>query len=63
MCLSEPGMRLEYFSLADTENLNRVDNVNLTDKPILLMAGFVGEIRLIDNMFVGDWYENRSSEI
>lgn len=54
MCLAEPGMRLEYFSLAETENLNRVDNVNLADKPILLMAGFVGEIRLIDNMFVHD---------
>jgi pantoate--beta-alanine ligase len=54
MCLAEPGMRLEYFALAETENLNRVDNANLADKPILLMAGFVGEIRLIDNMFVRD---------
>ncbi len=54
MCLKEPGVRLEYFVLADTENLTLLENVMQPNRSILLMAGFVGEIRLIDNMFVED---------
>ncbi|MBK5279945.1 MAG: pantoate--beta-alanine ligase [Bacteroidia bacterium] len=52
MCLSEKNVRLEYFAIADTENLNLLDNVKDADRSILLIAGFVGEVRLIDNMFV-----------
>lgn len=52
MCSQETGVRLEYFALADTENLNLLESVKLTTPSILLIAGFVGEIRLIDNMFV-----------
>ena len=51
MCLKE-SVRLEYFALADTENLNLLEFVKQTIPSILVMAGFVGEIRLIDNMFV-----------
>lgn len=57
MCLTENQVRLEYFALAGTENLNLLDNVKQETQAILLIAGFVGEIRLIDNMFV-DEYEN-----
>lgn len=52
MCSQETGVRLEYFALADTENLKLLERVKLTTPSILLIAGFVGEIRLIDNMFV-----------
>jgi len=52
MCDAEANVRLEYFELADTENLNLLDDVKQTNQSILLIAGFVGEIRLIDNMFV-----------
>lgn len=52
MCSQEPRVRLEYFALADTENLNLLESVKQSTPSILLMAGFVGEIRLIDNMFV-----------
>lgn len=44
--------RLEYFELADSANLNLLDNVNAAERPILCIAGFVGEVRLIDNMFL-----------
>lgn len=54
MCSQEPLVRLEYFELADTENLNLLESVKQTSQSILLVAGFVGEIRLIDNMFIED---------
>lgn len=52
MCAREPGVKLEYFTLADRENLNRLESVNEASRSILLLAGFVAGIRLIDNMFV-----------
>jgi pantoate--beta-alanine ligase len=47
-----PGTKLEYFEVADSKNLNLLNNVSASDKPIMCIAGFVGEVRLIDNMFV-----------
>lgn len=43
---------LEYFEVAESTNLNLLDNVNAAKQPILCIAGFVGEVRLIDNMFL-----------
>jgi pantoate--beta-alanine ligase len=54
MCFLENDVRLEYFELADAENLNLLENVKNANQSILLIAGFVGEIRLIDNMFIED---------
>ncbi len=45
------GIRLEYIELADTENLNATEIVS--SKSILLIAGYVGEVRLIDNLLLG----------
>jgi pantoate--beta-alanine ligase len=50
----DPEIRLEYFELADSENLNVVENVSASVRPIMCIAGYVGEVRLIDNMFVGE---------
>lgn len=47
-----PDVRLEYFELADSKNLNLVDNVDASEHPIMCIAGYVGEVRLIDNMFL-----------
>lgn len=52
MCLPETRVRLEYFELADAEDLNLLDKLKENGQSILLIAGFVGEVRLIDNMFV-----------
>lgn len=49
---SEPEVRLEYFELADSKNLNLLENVSASEKPIMCIAGYVGEVRLIDNMFI-----------
>jgi pantoate--beta-alanine ligase len=48
----EKGVTLEYFEVADSQNLNLLDYVSQSDKPIMCIAGFVGDVRLIDNMFV-----------
>jgi len=49
----EKGTKLDYVELADQENLILLDNVKNATSSIVLMAGFVGEVRLIDNMLVG----------
>lgn len=46
------GVRLEYFEIANAENLTLVESVGNSINCIMLIAGFVGEVRLIDNMFV-----------
>lgn len=52
MVESEPGVRLEYFEVADSLNLNLLDNVSDSEQPIMCIAGYVGDVRLIDNLFV-----------
>ena len=51
-CEAVSNVKLEYFELAHTENLMPAENV--TDKTILLIAAFVGEVRLIDNLLMDD---------
>lgn len=48
----ENGVKLEYFEIADSKNLNVLENVDKANQPILCIAGFVGEVRLIDNLFL-----------
>ena len=52
MVESHPGVSLEYFELADSKNLNLLENVEQSRQPIMCIAGYIGEIRLIDNMFL-----------
>lgn len=49
---AQPHTRLEYLEVVDPINLNALENVKDGDKPILCIAGYIGEIRLIDNMFL-----------
>lgn len=49
---SVADVSLEYFELADSQNLNLLENVEQSTNPIMCIAGYIGEIRLIDNMFV-----------
>jgi pantoate--beta-alanine ligase len=46
------GAQLEYISLADTVNLNPLNNVSSLTKAVILIAGYVGEVRLIDNILL-----------
>lgn len=46
------GITLEYFEAAHTQNLKLLDRVTDPDHTILLIAGYVGQIRLIDNLLL-----------
>lgn len=50
LCESEPAVRLEYFEWVDAVNLKPAENVS--SQTILLIAGYVGEVRLIDNLIL-----------
>lgn len=45
-------VKLEYFEIADSVNLKLLNRVDESDRPILCIAALVGEVRLIDNMFL-----------
>lgn len=44
--------RLEYIELVDSKNLKSIRSVEEAERPIICIAGYVGEVRLIDNMFL-----------
>jgi pantoate--beta-alanine ligase len=46
------GARLEYFEVAESKNLNVLEFVKGAEMPILCIAGYIGDVRLIDNMFL-----------
>ena len=52
MLENKEGVSLEYFEVAESKNLNVLDIVKGADKPIMCIAGYVDDIRLIDNMFL-----------
>jgi pantoate--beta-alanine ligase len=52
MVENKEGISLEYFEVAESENLNVLEIVKGADKPIMCIAGYVDDIRLIDNMFL-----------
>lgn len=45
-------VRLEYFELCEAENLKSLNSVDANTKAVLLIAAYVGEVRLIDNMLI-----------
>jgi pantoate--beta-alanine ligase len=45
-------VRLEYLELANQSDLSLLETVS--DKAILLIAGYIGEVRLIDNLLIFD---------
>jgi pantoate--beta-alanine ligase len=49
---AQPHSQLEYFELADSSNLNLLNNVSDGNRPIMCIAGYIGDIRLIDNMYL-----------
>ncbi|HOO09223.1 MAG TPA: pantoate--beta-alanine ligase [Cyclobacteriaceae bacterium] len=48
----EPGVRLEYFELANRHTLQPLEEAKDMEDEIILIAAFVGEVRLIDNMML-----------
>jgi len=50
--LTQNNIRLEYLELAHRETLEIQSQFSPTTPSILLIAAYVGEVRLIDNLFV-----------
>jgi pantoate--beta-alanine ligase len=48
------NMRLEYLALADRHDLTLLDKISDPKDAILLIAAYIGEVRLIDNVFLAD---------
>ncbi len=46
------GVKLEYFELVDRESLELLEKFDKKRNSILLIAAYIGEVRLIDNMLV-----------
>jgi pantoate--beta-alanine ligase len=46
------GVKLEYFEVAESKSLKLLEAVDGVETPILCIAGYVGEVRLIDNLFL-----------
>jgi len=46
------NVKLEYLALADRESLTLLDNITDPSRAILLIAAHVGDVRLIDNLFL-----------
>ena len=49
-----PLVRLEYFEIRRSADLELVDEVKAEDRPVALTAAFLGKTRLIDNMYLFD---------
>lgn len=52
---STPGVKLEYIALVDAQNLNPLESVSeIRNGAVILIAGFVGNVRLIDNLLLSE---------
>ena len=52
MVENREGVTLEYFEVAESRDLSPLEFVEGAERPILCIAGYVGDVRLIDNMFL-----------
>lgn len=52
--LNSAGFRVEYVEIADADNLRPVNEWNGTTPLVALVAAFLGDVRLIDNMLLNN---------
>jgi pantoate--beta-alanine ligase len=50
--LTSKGFRVDYTEIAHADTLALLDNWNGTDPVVALIAAYIGEVRLIDNMLL-----------
>ena len=51
---SVEGVKLEYFEIAQRETLQPILSITPLDKISIFIAGYVGNVRLIDNIFLDE---------
>ncbi|HEX3850145.1 MAG TPA: pantoate--beta-alanine ligase [Polyangiaceae bacterium] len=53
--LNQAGLRLDYATIADADELTPIsDEARVGDRALLAVAGFMGKTRLIDNVVLGE---------
>ncbi|HEY3665045.1 MAG TPA: pantoate--beta-alanine ligase [Polyangiaceae bacterium] len=53
--LTQSGLRLDYVTVADPDELSPIaDDARVGDRALLAIAGFMGKTRLIDNVVLGE---------
>lgn len=50
--LKDNGIKLEYFHIVDQENLKEIHSIEGVHKVAICMAGYIAEIRLLDNVLL-----------
>lgn len=48
--LEKKGFKVDYVEIANAENLQPVDDWNDDDLPVILVAAYINDVRLIDNL-------------
>lgn len=52
LLLEEKGFKVDYVEIADANNLSRISHWDGRQKTVALVAAFLNEVRLIDNMLL-----------
>jgi pantoate--beta-alanine ligase len=52
LLLEENGFKVDYVEIANAENLNPINNWDGNEKAVALVAAYLNEVRLIDNMLL-----------
>ena len=50
--LTDSGFKPDYIEIADGNNLHLLNHIKESEKPVALIAAFMNEVRLIDNMIL-----------
>jgi pantoate--beta-alanine ligase len=50
--LAGPAFKIEYFEVCDGENLSKLDDPETSQRPVALVATWLGGVRLIDNLLL-----------
>jgi pantoate--beta-alanine ligase len=48
--IEEEQIELQYFTVANSETLEPLENINEANHQVVLIAGFIGGVRLIDEL-------------
>ena len=54
MMLSSKGFKVDYLEIAKADDLELMNEWNGKDKLVILVAAFLNEVRLIDNLLIAD---------
>jgi pantoate--beta-alanine ligase len=52
LLLEQKGFRVDYVEIADAENLTPISNPGRQPQAVALIAAYLNEIRLIDNLLI-----------